>query len=883
MAKVRVYELAQEFGVANKELVAKVRGMGIDVRNHMSSVEPDDAQRIRRTLDKERVENREVRRLSSTVLRRRAKTGDGGRQAVVVPATSAAERAARPVEDAVAATPPVERRATEPRESKGDVAPPAVNLPVEVEEQAPVEVVAEVPAASSVGSVEPTVPAEQPVAATVDKVASGETDSLATSKKSAPTIRYAPGFEPGGKYAVKGSASRGVTRQAGAGGGAPAGDAQPLSAAEAARMMSPAQPKVVITDLDARRGARREVSRAELFKDRRFRQQRPTRRKKTTVTKKSGKKTEITTPAEHKRVIRLEGGIAVGEIARQMGVKSTEVLKKLWALGLTNVTINQTIDVDAAGLLSAEFGYEVEDVAFREDQVLQETQDRPEDLALRAPVVTVMGHVDHGKTSLLDAIRNTEVAAGEAGGITQHTGAYRVHTPSGVLVFLDTPGHEAFTQMRARGAQVTDVVVLVVAADDGVMPQTVEAIDHAKDAGVPIIVAVNKCDLPDANPDRVQNALSERGLVPEDWGGETQFVQVSAKTREGLDSLLEALVLQSELLELKANADKPAKATVIEAKLDRARGSMCTVLVQEGTLRVGDTVVVGPHLGKVRAMLDDRGQQIDAAPPSTPVEILGIGGVPRAGDALNAVADDKAARQLAEHRHNQARRRELAGASASRTYEDILGRIQSGESHELKLLVKADVHGSAEAVKESLNKLSTDKVSVNVISAGVGGIHETDVNLAKAADALIVGFNVRSAGKANQLAEREGVQIKTYDVIYEVLDDVKQLMQGLLPKERREKLTGRVEVRQTFTIPKLGVIAGCAVLDGKVTRASHLRLIRDSVKIYDGKVGSLRRFKDDVREVEKGYECGLSLDGYNDIKEGDLIEAYDVEEVAASL
>jgi len=683
-------------------------------------------------------------------------------------------------------------------------------------------------------------------------------------------IRFAPGFGPNAKP----PASR-RTPQA-------ASDAEPISAAEAAKMMlapqRPARPKVVITDLDSRR---REVGRKDLFQDRRKVAGRG--RKKRMATGKKGKKTEITMPAEHKRVIRVEDTISVTEIARQLGVKSTELLKTLWGMGLANVTINQSLDADTAGLLAGEFGYEVEDVAFREEQVLKTVEDRPEDLKARLPVVTVMGHVDHGKTSLLDAIRGADVASREAGGITQHVGAYRVDTGKGELVFLDTPGHEAFTAMRARGAQCTDIVVLVVAADDGVMPQTAEAIDHARDAGVPIVVAVNKIDRPQANSERVKTQLSERNLVPEDWGGETLYVEVSAITKQGIDDLLETLVLQSELLELTANPERAAVGTVVEARMDRARGPMCSVLVTEGTLRVGDTVVAGEHIGKVRALLDDRGASVASAGPSTPVEVLGLGGVPEAGDSLNAIEDERSARQLAEFRHNQVRRKELGAASAKTTYEEILGQIQSGDVRELKLLLKVDVQGSGEAVREALLKLGTEKVSVNPISVGVGGIHETDVNLAKAAGAVIVGFNVRPAGKASQLAEREGVEIRVYDVIYELLDDVKSLMRGLLPKEQAEREMGRLEVRQTFSIPKIGTVAGCSVLEGRVTRNSHVRVIRDSVKIYDGRISSLKRFKDDVREVAQGYECGLTLQGYNDIKDGDILETYEIEEVTPEL
>ena len=867
--RVRVYEIAKEVGVSSKDLVAKVRGLGIEVRNHMSVLDFEDAQRIRQAIQQERVATREVKRISATVIRRRSKVSP----TAVLEGTAPAPQEGTSAPSAGAA----EQLAT-----GGE----RVEAPVGASE-APADAPAGETVPQSAAMIEAPAGEERENEAAVT---TAQEETEAPAKKKAPRtgrpaqkreIRFAPGFTPPapGTYGGHGPVSA-KDKEAGATGGDGA-EPQHMSAAEVARMMAPAQPnrpKVVITDLD--KSGRRDP-RKDLFSDR-FRGPQRKSRKRITTTKKSGKKTEITMPAEHKRVIRVEDQIGVGEMARQMGVKSTEVLKKLWAMGMTGITINQTLDVDAASILASEFGYEIENVAFREDQVLDQVDDKPEDLQLRAPVVTVMGHVDHGKTSLLDGIRNADVAAGEAGGITQHIGAYRVRARDSDVVFLDTPGHEAFTQMRARGTQCTDIVILVVAADDGVMPTTLEALDHARDANVPIVVAINKMDLPDANADRVKTELAERNLVPDDWGGETQYIPVSAKTKDGIENLLEAVVLQAELLELTANPGKAAKGTIVEGRMDRARGAVATVLVQEGTLNVGDTVVTGEHVGKVRALLDDRGRQIETAGPSTPVEILGLSGVPEPGDLLNAVTDEKAARQVVEHRRSKARRKG-AGTSATKTYEELLGEIQAGQAKELKLLVKADVHGSAEAVRDSLQKLSTERVQANVISAGVGGIHETDVNLAKAAGAIIVGFSVRPAGKATQLAEHEGVEIRIYDVIYELLDDTKEMMRGLLPKDRREKALGRLEVRQVFVIPKIGAIAGCFVVDGKVSRAAHLRLIRDNVKIYEGKVGSLRRFKDDVKEVAQGYECGLSIDGYKEIQEGDVIEAYEVEEVAPTL
>ncbi|MEO7733426.1 MAG: translation initiation factor IF-2 [Kofleriaceae bacterium] len=598
---------------------------------------------------------------------------------------------------------------------------------------------------------------------------------------------------------------------------------------------------------------------------------------------KKGKQTTITTPAEHKRIIRIEDSITVADLARNMGIKSPEVLKKLWGMGMTGVNINAAIDFDTAQILANEFAYEVQNVAFKEEDIFSQKVDDNEQMTPRSPVVTVMGHVDHGKTTLLDSIRKARVAAGEAGGITQHVAAYKVAAPGhGDIVFLDTPGHEAFTEMRARGAQATDIVVLVVAANDGVMPQTLEALAHAKDAGVKIIVAVNKIDTPDAAPDRVRQQLADHGLIPEEWGGDTIYANVSALRGEGIENLLSQIAATADFLELRANADKPAAGLVIEARLDRNRGPMATILIQEGTLKVGDMLVAGRTFGKVRAMLDDRGNNLEEAGPSTPIEVLGLDGVPDAGDQVNAAEDDKVAKQVVEHRRQIERKREL-GSKQRFSLENMMERNSAGASKELKVVLKADVQGSAEAIKASLVKLSTEKVKVNVIAAGVGGITETDVNLAKAGGAIIVGFHVRPAGKSSKHAEQEGVEIRLYDIIYDALDDVRSAMAGLLAPIKREVAMGKLQVRDTFSIPKIGTVAGCMVTDGKITRKAHLRIIRDAVQIYEGKVGSLRRFKDDVSEVANGYECGVMIAGWNELKANDVIEAYEVIEEAAQL
>ena len=585
-----------------------------------------------------------------------------------------------------------------------------------------------------------------------------------------------------------------------------------------------------------------------------------------------------------KRKIRIEEAIRVADMAHQMGLKSNEIIKVLFNLGIM-ATINKALDIDTASVVAAEFGYEVEKVGFAEEQYLADhrTEDSPEQLKRRPPVVTIMGHVDHGKTSLLDAIRKTNVTSGEAGGITQHIGAYHVKTKRGEIVFLDTPGHEAFTAMRARGAQVTDLVVLVVAADDGVMEQTREAVNHSRAAGVPIMVAVNKMDKPTANPDRVLQELASLGLVPEDWGGDTVVCKVSAKTREGLDEMLEMLALQADILELTANPDKPARGHIVEAKLDKGRGPVATVLIQEGTLHQGDTFVCGVFSGRVRAMFNDQGRKVKEAGPSIPVEVQGFEGVPEAGEEFICLEDEKLARRIAESRAVKLRERELAKQSRV-TLETFLSRkADDQEALVLNLVVKSDVQGSLEAIVDALNKQSTEKVRINIIHGGTGAITESDILLASASDAIIIGFNVRPTAKVKEMAEHESVDIRFYDIIYKLVDEIKSAMAGLLAPVSREVYLGQAEVREVFSVPKVGSIAGSHVVDGKLTRNASVRLLRDGVVVHNGKIASLRRFKDDVREVLKGYECGISLENFNDIKVGDVIEAFEMVEEAATL
>ena len=1002
-AKMRVYEIAKELNVPNKELIARIRALGMPVNNHMSSLDMEDVNRIRRSYERERLEKTETKRLSSTVLRRRSKSSDGvvrrrparDRTATPTPAPTPERAPSKPVVRRSATTSrtssergtrrpaevrrptPTARPSSRPVVAESKPTPTPARKPEPVVQKArppapePKPVAAKPAAPAAPAPVESRPPAEKPAveskpaAAPAPVVAEAkpvETTAPATPAVVEPAPPPAPPAKPP-KTNVFITGPRVVRMPGQPEPEPPPKPAEPeprrvqtksaerrrRSVENANRRRQPTAPKRDIAQ-DARSRFEQELARARARVSEREETERkkraeeakdqtpakrdpnrpavgsiislpiprikvieratPTRqmpnnqirgrfansrgrggrgkrdfnRKRQQHRKGQGKQTQITVPAEHKRVIRMEDTVAIPELAKSMGVKAQEVLKKLWTMGMVGVNINASIDHETAQIIAAEFGYEVQNVAFKEEEVFVRQPDDEADLVIRSPVVTVMGHVDHGKTSLLDRIRSSRVAAGEAGGITQHVAAYKVSAGEdyGDIVFLDTPGHEAFTEMRARGAQATDIVVLVVAANDGVMPQTVEAVNHAKDAKVTIIVAVNKCDLPDAQPERVRQQLAEHGLIPEEWGGDTLYMDVSALKGDGIPELLESISLTAELLELKANPNKPARGIVIEAKLDRNRGPMATILVQEGTLRTGTVVVAGRYYGKVRAMLNDLGKPIKSAGPSTPIELLGLDGVPEAGEILNVADDEKVAKQVVEHRRQAHRKKELA-TTGKISLENLMERIQEGETHELKIVLKADVQGSAEAIKAALLKQSTEKVKVKVISAGVGGITETDVNLAKAGGAIIVGFHVRPAGKSAKLAERENVEINLYDVIYEALEDVRKAMAGLLDPIKREESMGKLEVRETFTIPKVGTVAGCMVTSGKVLRRSLLRVVRDSIQIYEGRVGSLKRFKDDTTEVKQGFECGLMVQGFNDIKVGDIIESYEIVEEAAEL
>ena len=600
--------------------------------------------------------------------------------------------------------------------------------------------------------------------------------------------------------------------------------------------------------------------------------------KKATIAKM--KKTEITTPKAIKRRIKVADAISVGDLAKKMGVKVSELISKLISLGVM-VTINQSIDCDTATIIAGDFGYLVEPIVDEYTESIKRTDSPPGNLKPRAPVVTIMGHVDHGKTSLLDAIRQTNVIEGEAGGITQAIGAYHVDIKGREIVFLDTPGHEAFTAMRARGAQVTDIVVLVVAADDGVKEQTVEAINHSRVAGVPIIVAINKIDKPGADPERTRQKLSEHDLVPEEWGGNTIYCEISAKKKIGIENLLELILLQTDIMELKADPDRPARGIIIEAKLDRGRGPVATVLIQEGTLREGDAFISRKEYGRVRAMINDKRQRVKEAGPSMPVEVIGFSNVPQVSTDFVWIEDEKKARSIGEYWLIKDREKEL-GASSKITLDQLYERIKEGIK-ELSVIIKGDVQGSIEALSEALDKLSTKDIKLKIIHSSTGAMTETDVMLASASDAIIIGFNVRPDARVSEIAEQEGVNIELYDVIYDAIADVKAAMEGLLEPVYKEVVEGRVEVRQLFKAPKVGVIAGSYVTDGKVARSSNIKVVRDGVVVYDGKILSLRRFKDDASEVTSGFECGIAVDGFNDIKVGDTLEAYIKEKVARKL
>ncbi len=961
MGRMRVHELAKELNMNNKELLDRIMKLGIQAKNHMSTLTESAVLKIRQQFSENRTETVEQTRVTRGIIRRRKKVSDELEGAEAL-APSEQPLPAEPSEVSLEAAvePPIDLH----QEVVPEAEPPVLPEAVPVHEAAPFAPSAPVPEAETVTEAIPvSLPPEaareempeqapelkapqppiEPVPV-VEETAAEETlpPGLSVEVQAAPEVspdlaEAVPPTPPSALPAVaepaaeaeegeaeeeeeddKGKKKTKKRRRKKARKEEPARiiklpeiipeEPEPEEEIEIAQLASRLNVKTEDTEVrdvarkkrvrpdEAEREAERKrrggaaavppprkevVEREDLYSKKELAAQADRERYRRGAPLKEAAKAEPAAQKVTKRPIRIDEAITVANLAKQMGVKAGEVIKKLLLLGLA-ANINQALDVDTATLLASDFGFEVESVGFEEEEILQVQEDRPEELMHRPPVVTVMGHVDHGKTSLLDAIRDTNVIGGEAGGITQHIGAYYVHLEKGDVVFLDTPGHEAFTSMRARGAKVTDLVILVVAADDGVMQQTIEAINHAKAAGVPVVVAINKIDKANANPDRVKRELAEQGVLAEDWGGDITMVEISAKQRVGIDELLEMVLLQAEILELKANPNKTARGRVIEAKLDKGRGPVATILIQEGTLRTGDSYVCGGQSGRVRNMFNDRGQRLEEAGPSMPVEVLGLSGVPNAGDDFVALTDEKQAKLVAEHRLMKLREKELTKTTKV-TLESLFEQIQDGEIKELNLVLKADVHGSLEAISDSLRKLSTSEVKVNLIHTATGAISESDVLLASASNAIVIGFNLRADQKVQELAEQEKVDMRYYDVIYQLLSDVRDAMEGLLEPVYQENVLGRAEVRQTFHVPKFGTIAGCYVNDGRIERNARIRVLREQVVVYDGKLGSLRRFKDDVKEVKGGFECGIGVENFNDIKVGDILEAYELKAVKATL
>ena len=884
MGKVRVHELAKKVGLTNSEVISKLQAGGLTVKTHSSSVHEDEAMGI---LGKEGVsapvEQPKPKRKGMMIVRKKDKEA------------AAAQSAEEPAE--------------EPTLEASDEAP-VIAETAEVSAEAADGLPADTENLESEASTEEVVAAAEDGAALVDESAADESQSPeaqtqepAEEAKSVDTKEVKKGTSPvlrmidvdklkarTTNHRTSGTAQRTAQRAAPGARQPKFGAVQELQVVQdpfgrGREMIDVGRDKKggkakPTTQRKVRTPGKREMS------PMRERVMYPTRLRKKKGSKRSAIE-KVSTADERKaskRVIKMKETITVADLAHQLGLKGAEVIGQLMDMG-TMVTINQAVDFDTAQIIAEQHQFTIDSIAFNEDSIIDSTPQEEVDeskLKPRPPVVTVMGHVDHGKTSILDAIRRTKVADGEAGGITQHIGAYTVSLEQGEITFLDTPGHAAFTSMRARGAGITDLVVIVVAADDGLMPQTEEAIKHAQAAGVPIIVALNKIDKPEAEPDRVIQELTQFNLLPEDWGGDTLYIKTSATEGTGIKELLESILLQAEVLELKSDPDRAAQGVVVEAKLDKGRGAVATVLIQEGTLNRGDAVVVGEYYGKVRAMSDENAKQMKTAGPSYACEIIGLNGVPDAGDTLNMVKNTEAARTVAEHRENQ-RKTKAMDANKSMSLDDLMARMDSSKMHELHVVLKADVQGSVEAVTQAFMKLSDDEVKVNVVYGGVGAIKESDIMLASASEGVVIGFSVRPDAKARQIAEKEGVDIRLYNVIYEAVDEIKKSMEGLLDPDLVEKTIGRAEVRELFRITKVGTIAGCRVLDGKAQRAAQIRVVRDSVPVYEGRPSSLKHFKNDVREVDSGAECGVGVEGFNDLKMGDVLEFFMVEEIERKL
>ena len=879
MAKIRIYELAKQLNMTNKVLLDRLKEINMAVKSHMSVIDEEAVAGIKEALFQGKSEIVTEKRIKGTVIRRRRKVIEK-----------------KPEVEAITPVAKVEGEAPSELKEKEipEVTPEKIVSPVS--DEAPKEKVAKIDeteksaAKAEVETTKEAVSEPLEVKAKPEKVGpvkKAKTKKKPKAKKEQPAkIIKMPEVEPVVDVTSQKERAKPVKEKA-----KPA--ATHLKVVPLPIEEQPAPAKVKVKKKDKKKTVKLEeqeqflkkkitfrkkevLDKSDLYDEKVLRSRKGRKQRKGKVAIK-GDKTLITTPKAIKRRIKIDEVIVVSDLAKRMGVKASAVIKELMALGVI-ATLNQAIDYETASVVASEFEYEVEKVSFEEETLISAEKDDPEKLKSRPPVVTIMGHVDHGKTSLLDVIRQTNVIDGETGGITQHIGAYNVALKKGQIVFLDTPGHEAFTAMRARGAEITDLVVLVVAADDGVMPQTLEAINHAKAAGVPIMVAVNKIDKPEAEPERVKRQLAEHGLSPEEWGGDTVFVNVSAKQEKGIDELLEMILLQAEVLELKANPDTLAQGHVIEAKLDPGRGSVATVLVQRGTLHASDAVICGLFHGRVRAMIDDRGKRLKSAGPSMPVEIQGLSGVPMAGDDFMALADEKMAKQVSFHRTQKHRGLELAQSSRL-TLEKYHEQMEAAVVKDLNLILRADVQGSVEALTEAVQKIPSTEVKVNMVHTATGAITESDIMLAAVSNAIVIGFNVRPNPKVRDLATEQEVDIRFYDVIYNFVNDIKGAMVGLMEPTYKEHIVGRAEIRETFNIPKVGTIAGSYVTEGKIERGQSARLIRDGVVVYSGKIASLRRFKDDIKEVQSGYECGIGIENYNDIKIKDIIECYEMEEV----
>lgn len=919
MAKVRVYELAKELNIESKELVERLKSGGMAIKNYMSTLDDADIRKAKEIIRGNVSEVIEEKRIRRNVIRRRKKVVNipEEKSGVKTEEEDIVSQVKEPEEREPAAEKEEVSLAGEDRASDSAGTPEVSQAedvrddtaPEESLESEETETEEEIPEEETGLESEEEESEAQEEEASDDagearekrEVREEKTRTKSDTKKSKKKLKDRPARII--KRAEEGPLKELLAKEK----KEPVAEEAPAADKKAAVQEPKPAAAATPEDDEARKAARKKrdkkkgdkskkeadsairirhrklevFERADLYEDRRPRLKDKKTGKKTKDGVKRLKQTEITTPKAIKRRLKVPENVTVSDLAKAMGVKGTELIKILIRMGVMG-NINMSIDFETASLVADDFGYELELDQFEMEVMLDEDNDKPEDLKPRPPVVTIMGHVDHGKTSLLDYIRQSNIIGGESGGITQHIGAYYVETKGGDIVFLDTPGHEAFTAMRARGAKVTDIIILVVAADDGVMPQTREAVNHARAANIPIIVAINKIDKTGANPDKVTRELAELDLTPEDWGGETIFGKISAKTGEGVDELMELILLQAEMLELKSNPDKPAKGTIIEAQLDKSKGSVATVLIKEGTLRQGDQFICGENYGRVRAMLNNRGKKMKDATPSVPVEIYGISGVPRAGDEFYVVKDEKTARQIVAHRQAKIKEKER-GKSDIVNLNDLYNKIKEGSIKELNIIIKADVQGSLEALSESLHKLATEEVKIRIIHSSTGAITESDVMLASASEAIIIGFRVRTNQRVVQIAERENIDVRYYDVIYNLIEDIKNAMAGLLEPIYKENVVGHVDIKKIFSVPKIGKIAGCYVTDGIVERNAKIRLLRDNVVIFDGNISSLKHLQSDVREVKSGYECGIGLESFQDIKPGDVLEAYKVEEIQAEL